>query len=176
MDIFIGGGGDDLPFLNLGVLANYAQRYAAQTLRPVLYVPNARIRRVREAIEAAAQNDDAINLIGHSWGGPDAWRSAAWALRKGFPIRSLITLDPVSGPLRSRFEDFAPAPWLNVLAEPTRVDRSDRMTTLWPWARKPSQLPVAWAMRQVRLDTNHWNVAAMMAFSGARAWLDADPS
>lgn len=125
MDIFIGGGGDDLAFLNLGVLADYAQRYATETRRAVLHVPNARLRRVRKAIEAAAQNDDAINLIGHSRGGPDAWRSAAWAYRKGFPIRGLITLDPVSGPVRSRFEDFAPAPWLNVLAEPTRPDRSD---------------------------------------------------
>ncbi len=173
MDIFIGGGGDDLSFLNLGVLADYARQYAAQTKRRVIYVPNARSLRVRAAIEAAAQTDEAISLIGHSWGGPDAWRSAAWASRNGFSIRSLITLDPVSGPLPCRFEDCAPAPWLNVLAQPTRRDRSDRLTTLWPWARKPSGLPVARASRHVRLDINHWNVAAMMELSGARAWLDS---
>jgi hypothetical protein len=43
LDIFIGGGGDDLAWLGLGIVRAYAQRYAAETRRPVLYSANARV-------------------------------------------------------------------------------------------------------------------------------------
>jgi pimeloyl-ACP methyl ester carboxylesterase len=176
VEIFIGGGGDDLAFLNFGVLAHYARRYAAQTGRRVVYAPNARIWKVRDAIRAAANAGETVSLIGHSWGGPDAWRAAAWAARNGLPVARLITLDPVGGPLPRRFEEPLPAPWLNVHARPSTPDRSDWLTTLWPYARKPSGLPVALATRHVALDLNHWNVAGMMERSGARRWLDGRAS
>jgi pimeloyl-ACP methyl ester carboxylesterase len=172
VEIFIGGGGDDLAFLNLGVVADYARRYAAETGRRVLYVPNARIRTVRDAIRAAARAGERVSLIGHSWGGPDAWRAAAWAARDGLPVARLITLDPVGGPLPRRFEAPLPAPWLNVEAQPSTPDRSDWLTSLRPYARKPSPLPVALATRHVALDLNHRDVAGMMRLSGARRWLD----
>lgn len=172
MDIFIGGGGDDLAFLNFGVLADYARRYAAETGRPVLIVPNARTWRVRRAIRAAARTGEPVNLIGHSWGGPDAWRTVAWAARDSLPVQSLITLDPVGGPLRRRLEGPLPVPWLNVEARPSSPDRSDLATSLWPWSRKPSGLPVALATRHVALDLNHWDVAGMMTLSGACRWLE----
>ncbi|MEP6967501.1 MAG: hypothetical protein ABI906_05430, partial [Pseudomonadota bacterium] len=90
------------------------------------------------------------------------------------PVRGLITLDPVGGPLRRRFGGPAPAFWLNVEARPSSPDRSDRVASLRPWARKPSGLPVALATRHVALDLNHWNVAAMMELSGARHWLEGE--
>lgn len=174
MEIFVGGGGDDLPFLNLGVLARYARRYAAETGRCVVYVPNARTQRLRDAIRGAARGGESVGLVGHSWGGPDAWRAAAWAARCGLPVRRLVTLDPVGGPLPRRFERPSPVPWLNVHAQPSTPDRSDRLTSLRPWARKPSGLPVALATRHVTLDVNHWDVAGMMQLTGARRWLEED--
>ena len=98
MDIFIGGGGDDLAWLGLGVVRCYASNYAAGTRRPVLYVPNARPARLHHAIEAEARRGEVVNLIGHSWGAIDAFDAAASALRRGLAVANLITLDPVSGP------------------------------------------------------------------------------
>jgi pimeloyl-ACP methyl ester carboxylesterase len=126
---------------------------------------------VRQAIQLAAQAGESIGLIGHSWGGPDAWRAAAWAARGGLPVRALVTLDPVGGPLPRRFEGPLAVPWLNVQAQPSSPDRSDWLTSLRPYARKPSGLPVALATRHVVLDLNHRDVAGMMDLSGARRWL-----
>ena len=173
MEIFNGGGGDDLAFLNLGVLAHYARRYMAETGRPVAYVANARTTTLRRAIRLAAQAGEAVSLIGHSWGGPDAWRAAAWAARNGMSVSRVVTLDPVGGPLPRRFEGRLPVPWLNVDAQPSLPDRSDWLTSLRPYARKPSGLPIALATRNVVLDVNHRDVARMMELSGARQWLAA---
>jgi len=172
MEIFIGGAGDDLAFLGFGVLASYARRYAAETGRPAIYVPNARLRRVRRAIAEAAARGEAVNLIGHSWGGPDAWRAAAWAARRGLPLRALVTLDPVDGPLRRRFEGALGCEWLNVVADPSAPDRSDALTRLPLLAGKPPRLPLAQATRQVILDLNHWDVTGMMRASGARRLIE----
>ncbi len=172
MEIFIGGGGDDLAFLGLGVVADYAAGFARETGRPVLYVPNARIRTLRRAIAAAARAGEAVSLVGHSWGGPDAWRAAVWAARNRWPVAKLITLDPVGGPLPRRFRTPPPAPWLNVSTRPSSPDRSDALTSLAPFARKPSGLPLSLATRHVALDLHHRDVAGMMDLSGARAWLE----
>jgi pimeloyl-ACP methyl ester carboxylesterase len=173
MDIFIGGGGDDLAFLGLGVLASYARRFAAETGRPVIYLPNARPGRVRRAIAEAAARGEPLSLVGHSWGGPDAWRAAAGAARRGLPVRALVTLDPVDGPLRRRFAGSLTCEWLNVVASPSAPDRSDALTRAPLLARKPSSLPVAQATRAVTLDLNHWDVAGMMHASGARRLIEA---
>jgi pimeloyl-ACP methyl ester carboxylesterase len=176
MEIFIGGGGDDLAFLNLGVVAHYARRYAAETGRRVIYSPNARAGKLRAAIRTAADAGETVSLIGHSWGGPDAWRAAAWAARQGLPVARLITLDPVGGPWPRRFAGSLATPWLNVDAQPSAPDRSDWLTSLRPYARKPSGLPVSLATRHVTLDLNHWDVAGMMDLSGARQWLESEAS
>lgn len=172
VDIFIGGGGDDLAFLGLGVVAAYARVRAAAIGAPVLYVANGRLGPVRRAILAAAIQGDAVHLVGHSWGGPDAWRAAAWSAARGLPVRALITLDPVAGPFRRTFRGAPACPWLNVVAAPTRPDHSDRLTRLGGVSRKPSGLPTACATREVVLDLNHWNVAGMMARSDAWRWAD----
>ncbi len=171
VDIFIGGGGDDLAFLGLGVLADYARRHGVATGRSVLYLPNGRRGRLRRAIAVAADRNEPVCLIGHSWGGPDAWRAGTWAAARGLPVRALITLDPVAGPLRRRFTGELACPWLNVVAQPAAPDRSDRLTGLHGLSRKPSGLPTAKATQEVVLNLNHWNVADMMAGSDAWRWV-----
>ena len=173
MDLFIGGGGDDLARLGFGVVRHYAARYAAETGRPVAYLPNARIGRARRLIEAAFAAGEPVNVVGHSWGAIDAYVAVARALRRGARVTNLITLDPVSGPLRRPPPWPGGAYWLNVALEPRTPDHSDRLTDRRPWARKPSRLPLAAADEQLVLDLNHWDVAGMLRLSGARARLDA---
>jgi pimeloyl-ACP methyl ester carboxylesterase len=172
MDIFIGGGGDDLSWFGLGVVRQYAARYAAETGRSVVYLPNARVARARRLIEAAVRAGEPVNVMGHSWGAVDAYAAVAEAARRGASAANLITLDPVSGPLRGP-ADWRPGPyWLDVTLAPSSPDRSDRLTNRRPWARKPSRLPLEAADERVVLDLNHWDVARMMRRSGARARLD----
>src|SRR5581483_11040890 len=114
MDIFIGGGGDDLSWLGLGVVRHYARRCAAGTGRPVIYLPNARIWRARRLIEVAARAGEVVNVIGHSWGAIDAYVAVVAAARRGVRVANLITLDPVSGPLRRAPPLPDGVPWLNV--------------------------------------------------------------
>jgi pimeloyl-ACP methyl ester carboxylesterase len=171
MDIFIGGGGDDLAWLGLGVVRHYAADLAATTGRPVIYVPNARPARLRRAIEAGARRGDVVNLVGHSWGAIDAFHAAAGALRQGLAVTNLITLDPVSGPLRRPGTWPGGAFWLNVSADSSRPDHSDRLTRRQPFAHKPSRLPLAAADENVTLDLHHWDIDGMMQLSGARARL-----
>jgi pimeloyl-ACP methyl ester carboxylesterase len=173
MEIFVGGGGDDLSWLGVGVVRLYAARFAAGTGRAVLYVPNARTARLRRAILAAARRREAVNLIGHSWGAIDAFDAAAGALRNGIAVSNLVTLDPVSGPWRRPAAWPGGAFWLNVDAQPSRPDRSDRLTQRRPLAHKPSRLPLGAADSTVTLDLNHWDVEGMMRLSGAAARLCA---
>jgi pimeloyl-ACP methyl ester carboxylesterase len=171
LDIFIGGGGDDLAWLGLGVVADYARSHAAATGRRTAYVANGRLCQVRRLIAASAHRGEPICLVGHSWGGPGAWRAAAWANSASLPLKSLITLDPVAGPFRRRFIGDPGCPWLNVVASASSPDRSDRLTDLWGLSRKPSRLPLESATRHVVLDLNHWNVVGMMEASGALVWM-----
>jgi len=169
LDVFIGGGGDDL-MPGGGVLRDYARRHAAETGRRVAYFANARVGRIVRTLRGrgAAQ---IVNLIGHSWGGPDAYRVAEALAAQGRDAAALITLDPVAGPLRRPRGGIGAAAWLDVCAAPRRPDRSDRLATLRPWSRKPSQLPTHAADRRVVLDLHHWDVAGMMALAGGRDFL-----
>jgi pimeloyl-ACP methyl ester carboxylesterase len=169
MDIFVGGGGDDLSWLGLGVVRAYAADLAAVAGRPV---PNARPARLRRAIVSAARDGRSVNLIGHSWGAIDAFDAAASALRDGLRVANLVTLDPVSGPWRRPPAWPGGAYWLNVCAASSRPDGSDRLTQRRPFAHKPSRLPLGAADRTVTLDLHHWDVEGMMRLSGARALLD----
>jgi pimeloyl-ACP methyl ester carboxylesterase len=166
MDIFVGGGGDDLGWLGLGVVRHYALHYSAHTARPVLYSPNARAGRLLRAIRAAGRRGETINLVGHSWGAVDAYQATALALRQGLAVANLITLDPVSGLYRRPAPWPGGAFWLNITLKPSRLDQSDRMTRLWPLACKPSRLPVSAADEAVILDLHHWDVGAMLHLSG----------
>jgi pimeloyl-ACP methyl ester carboxylesterase len=172
VDIFIGGGGDDLGWLGLGVVRAYEARYARETGRPTLYFPNGRIGRVKRAIVAAGRRFESVNVIGHSWGAVDAYLASLLAHRQGVRVANLITLDPVSGPWRRSPAWSGGAFWLNVTLASASPDRSDRLTELSPFARKPSRLPISAANQIATLDLNHWDVGGMMTMSGARARLD----
>lgn len=172
IDIFVGGGGDDLSWLGLGVVRQYAVAFAARTGRPVLYLPNARPERLRRALRIGAGRDTVINLVGHSWGAIDAYEAAAWAARRGIAVANLVTLDPVSGPLRRPSAWPGGAAWLNVALEPSSLDPSDRLTLRRPLANKPSRLPLSDAAPSLVLDLHHWDVGGMMRLSGAQDRLE----
>jgi pimeloyl-ACP methyl ester carboxylesterase len=168
IDIFIGGGGDDLP--GFGVMRAYAAAYAGETGRPTLYFPNGRKRRVLRAI-ARHQDGGPVNLIGHSWGAIDAYNVAVQARRRGLRVDNLLTVDPVGGRflLARPRQGERPGNWTSIVAEPPVHDQSDRMAVL---GGKPSRLPIVEADRQCRVEANHFDVEAMMA-AGGRAVLDA---
>lgn len=170
-DIFIGGGFDDLP--GFGVMRQYAEQYAAETGRPTLYFPNARTAAVVDAIARAAASGGPVNVIGHSYGGPDAYAAVARANRAGVRVDNLVTLDPVSGPSAAIRGVARPGTWMNVRAEADRPDQSDWIADRRPFSYKPSALPVEQADRAVSVRLNHRDVDEMMRQSGARALLDA---
>jgi len=169
-DIFIGGGADDL--LPHGVMRDYAEAYARQTGRPTRYFPNARIGGVVDAIQQGDANGGPVNVVGHSWGGPDAYNAVARANAAGLPVDNLITLDPVSGPSRA-VEGVAHAgTWMNVYGHPVQPDFTDQIAS-FPWlAHKPSDLPVPLADEPINVRLHHGDAEGMMQQSGARELLD----
>lgn len=170
LDVFIGGGGDDL-MPHGGVLRDYARRYAVETGRRIAYFPNARVRKVIRAVRRHLRTGGLVNVIGHSWGGPDAYRVAQVLAARGEDVMALITLDPVAGPFRRPCGALGSTAWLDVSAAPRRPDRSDHLTGMRPLSRKPSGLPTQTANRRVALNVNHWDVDGMMAQAGGREFL-----
>ena len=181
LDIFVGGGADDL-MPGGGVMRSYSDSYAKQTGRPTRYLPNAQVGHIVDAIREGNSTGGPVNVVGHSWGGPDAYNAAAAAATDGLKIDNLVTLDPVSGPSRAVYGPPHATTWMNVYAAPAEPDYTDLITRLPPFSRKPSNLPVHEADQPVAVTRNHWDVAGMMCDSGARALLDgsrvlrADPS
>lgn len=171
MDIFIGGGGDDLWWMGLGVVRHYVAQFSSSSGRPAVYLPNARTGRASREIKAASERGEVINVVGHSWGAVDAYVVTVAALRRGVSIANLITLDPVSGPLRRPPAWRGGAFWLNIELQPTAPDASDRLTSRRPFAVKPSRLPIRDADEHFVVDLNHWDVARMMRVSGAESRL-----
>ena len=167
VDIFIGGGGDDLP--GFGAMKDYASSYSKETGRPTLYFPNGRKAEVLKAI-AAHQDGGPVNIVGHSWGGTDAYNAGAVARREGLHVDNVVTIDPVGGNffLAGREPGERPRNWTNVAAHPVEPDESDAMAAL---GGKPSELPVTEADRQYSVKANHVDVGAMMA-AGGRTVLD----
>lgn len=151
-------------------MSEYVKDYAAQTGRPTQYVPNSRVGQVVNAIRDANRKGGPVNVVGHSYGGPDAYNAVAIANRRGLHVDNLITLDPVSGPI-GRARPGPQAGWMNIYAHPHDPDFSDGITSLWAVSHKPSTLPVQDA-EQVTEPLNHRDVEGMMNRSGARAHLD----
>lgn len=172
-DIFIGGFGDDKDTDVTGALRQYKDAYARETGRRVAYFPNARTGEVVEAIRAANRAGGPVNVVGHSYGGPDAYNAAVRAGREGLRVDNVVTLDPVTAfdvpPERGR-----PAgTWTNVKAAPAAKDGSDRITNIRFLSMNPSRLPVSRADRAVAVAAHHGEVERMMTKSGAREALDA---
>lgn len=170
MDIFIGGGWDNI--LPHGVMKDYAKDYATQTGRPTRYFPNGAVDQVENAIREGVANGGPVNVVGHSWGGPDAYNAVARANRDGLPVANLVTLDPVGGPSRAVEGPVHPGTWMNVNAAPIHPDYTDWIASFPLLAHKPSDLPVQQADEPVDLQLNHRDVDDMMRRSGARALLD----
>jgi pimeloyl-ACP methyl ester carboxylesterase len=173
LDIFIGGGGDDL-MPGGGVLRTYAREYAAETGREVRYIPNARVGRAMRLMRTALGGGRSVRVVGHSWGAPDAYRAVAALVAEGLSVDLLVTLDPVGGPFRRPRGVVAPTYWLNVVTVPPHPDRSDRLAHLPPFSRRGARLPQS-AQQLVMLPLHHWDVERMMSQSGARALLDGVP-
>ncbi|MEW5685793.1 MAG: hypothetical protein AB1942_12820 [Pseudomonadota bacterium] len=165
VDIFIGSGGDDLP--HFGAMKGYAERYRADTGRPTRYFPNNREDAVLDAIREANQQGGPVNLVGHRWGGTDAYNIAARAKREGLRIDNLGTLDPVGGGqvlgirLAGRDTgDLSVGQWVNVTANPGNPESGDWIAAL---GGKPSGLPIHNAGRNETVRATHADVDAMMA-------------
>jgi pimeloyl-ACP methyl ester carboxylesterase len=171
LDIFVGGYLDNhMP--GGGVMKGYADSYAKQTGRPTRYLPNGRIGQIADAIREGNADGGPVNLVGHSWGGPDVYDAAALATAKGLKVDNLITLDPVSGPSHAPHGPQHAGTWMNVVGSPSQPDRTDWITNFPGFSQKPSNLPIQQADQTVSVDRNHGDVDGMMRDSGARALLD----
>ena len=170
VDIFVGGFLDDV--IPNGAMSAYVKDYARQTGRPVQYYPSGRVGSVVNAIRDANRADGPVNVVGHSFGGPDAYAAVARANRQGLRVDNLITLDPVNGPSGRIAGQARPGRWMNVAAQPDQPDQSDRITGVRPFAHKPSALPTEQADNPVNVRLNHRDVEGMMQQSGARGLLD----
>ena len=174
MDIFVGGMMDDLPLPNrgYGALHDYAARYRDETGRPTRYFPNNRVDLVVEAIREGNGSLGPVNLVGHSYGGPDAYNAAVRARKEGLRVDNLITLDPVTG-FHARPEGSSGADrWLHVQATTDRPNFSDAITNVIYASQKPSRRPIQDADQIVTIEANHEAAETMLRASGARARLD----
>lgn len=178
-DIFIGGGLDDrrIPFLppgvliDKGVMRDYADRYRQETGRPTEYYGNAKRADVLGAVRQANKSGGPVNLVGHSWGGTDAYNVAAQAKREGLRVDNVIALDPVGVGLGLAGRDPgrpAAGAWTNVTANPRRIGFADVIAAI---GGKPSELPITEAGRYASVRAGHEDVDAMMR-AGARGVLD----
>jgi pimeloyl-ACP methyl ester carboxylesterase len=171
MDIFIGGAADDV-MPGGGVMRGYARSYGRETGRPTRYLPNGRIGRAEDAIRQGNADGGPVNVVGHSWGGPDAYNAVARARRDRLRVDNLITLDPVRGPGGALEGAEGAGAWMNVYASPTHPDYTDWITNFGPLSAKPSNLPTQQADEPVNVNLSHGDVDGMMEQSGARAVLD----
>lgn len=171
-DIFIGGLLDDKETRISGALRQYKDVYARETGRRVAYFTNARTGEVVDAIRAANRLGGPVNVVGHSYGGPDAFNATVRAGREGLKVDNLVTLDPVTA-LFAKPEPGRPSgSWTNVTAVPPEPWR-DLYTHIPFLSKNPSRLPARMAEHQAGVATQHGDVDTMMTRGGARAVLDA---
>jgi pimeloyl-ACP methyl ester carboxylesterase len=155
-DIFVGGAGDR----TFGAMKSvYNQYKAAHPERNAQYVSWRDGAKISSLIAGAARLGAPINVIGHSFGGPEALFAAG---RSSFQIDNLITLDPVGG-IRGAGMLSKPdsvGNWLNVVASPSHSNQSDFISSLGGKSitLNPDE--------DVHVDTNHANVDDMLENSG----------
>ena len=171
-DIFIGGFGDDKDTDFTGALRQYKDTYAQGTGRRVAYYPNARTGEVVEAIRAANRAGGPVNVVGHSYGGPDAYNAAVRAGREGLRVDNLVTLDPVTAFFAKPESGRPVGSWTNVTAVPPEPLR-DWFTHIPFLSKNPSTLPANVADRRPSVAAQHGDVDLLMTWSGARGVLDA---
>lgn len=171
-DIFIGGFLDDKETPISGALRQYKDAYARETGRRVAYFPNARTGEVVDAIRAANRLGGPVNVVGHSYGGPDSYNAVVRAGREGLRVDNLVTLDPVTA-FFAKPEPGRPAgSWTNVTAV-APISLLDFYTDVPPFSENPSRLPTTLADRHPAVVAYHGEADTMMSRSGARSLLDA---
>lgn len=84
--IFVGGLWDDLPIPRMGVTRDYAKTFQAETGRRTRYFPNARVKDVVAAIRDGNATGGPVNVVGHSYGGLDAYNASMLARRQGMRV------------------------------------------------------------------------------------------
>lgn len=173
LDIFVGGLFDDLPLARTGVTRDYAKTYAKETGRPTRYFGNARVDEVLGAIRDANATGGPVDVVGHSYGGPDAYSAAVRARREGLRVDNLLTLDPVTAFFAKPQKGRAAGSWINVKAVTDRPNTSDRITHIPVLSENPSRLPTGVADRHASVEAHHEDVESMMRHGGARGILDA---
>ena len=173
LDIFVGGLGDDLPVPWLGVTRDYARTYKRETGRPTRCFPNARVKDVVAAIREGNATGGPVNVVGHSYGGPDAYNASVLARSQGLRVDNLVTLDPVTAFYAGAKKGKPAESWTNVKAVSKSPNGSDKITNIPLFSENPSRLHTRSADRQVNVGAHHENVDGMMRRSGARGVLDA---
>ena len=173
LDIFVGGLWDDLPLSWTGVTRDYAKKYARETGRPTRYFGNGRVDQVVGAIRDANATGGPVNVVGHSYGGPDAYNASVRARREGLRVDNLVTLDPVTAFFAKPQEGRPAGSWINVKAVTDRANWSDKITHIPVLSENPSRLPTRAADRKSSVEAHHEEVGTMMRQGGARGILDA---
>lgn len=171
-DIFIGGLLDDKETPISGALRQYKDAYARETGRRVAYFPNARTGAVVDAIRAANRLGGPVNVVGHSYGGPDAFNATVRAGREGLRVDNVVTLDPVTAFLAKPEPGRPAGAWTNVTAV-APIPLLDMFTDAPPFSENPSRLPTTLADRRPAVAAYHRDVDRLMSRSGARSVLDA---
>ena len=122
--------------------------------RDIEYVDHKDHKQLLDLINSTPRGE-AVNLIGHSWGGDQA---AVATLKASRRVTLLVTVDPVG-----RSNKASPAAnsgtWVNVLATPSTRDRSDTIASI---GGKPADIDYTGLDEQIEVDTNHGDFSGMM--------------
>jgi RHS repeat-associated protein len=152
-DIFIGGLGDKVS----GIVKSYADAFrAANPNRDVLYFTRGNVSAVIAAINSTPAGE-AVNVIGHSWGGHQAIQAAAGATRQ---VDLLVTIDPV-GVTNPGNGATNTATWINVTATPSDRNGSDTVASIGDLWGKPNNGP-GYPDEKYESDSNHEEFGRMM--------------
>jgi thioesterase domain-containing protein len=171
-DIFVGGFLDHIKTPVSGhVVKGYAERHRRQVLHPVEYHRTGEIDRVVDTIRRANRAGGPVNVVGHSWGGPDAYSAVVQARAQGLRVDNLVTVDPVSRPGENIGRLPAGQRWVNVEGVPRKRELSDLITNIPLVSRKPSRLPIARATKTVRIEASHADFERMMRLGGGQEQL-----
>ncbi len=163
--VVFGGGGE--PYLGKGFspAKTYADKIGAQYVSHLGHLSDDEM----EAIFKEA-NGRPVRFVGHSWGGPKAYRSAD-RYSKMYGEIELHTIDPVG--LR-KHEPLSPfVDWTNVDArrrDRKEMDFSDHLAELGGTKGGSSRLPIDRAGMNLRVDTSHANFEQMLNYALGRRW------
>lgn len=152
--VVVGGGADGYTTSDFSGARAYADSFSNKKFFTHL---ETKLRReaVLRSIEERAKGGPII-LVGHSWGGPQAYELARDLTDRGNSVIGLFTADPVSSkPSGARPRTF----WVNVAAASRSPNLSDHIAK---FGGKPSQLPVRTADIDATGAGHHEELASIM--------------